>query len=461
MEKKKIHFIGIGGIGMSGIAQILAKSDFVISGSDQSENAQTEKLKQAGVKVYIGHQAQHIKEVDVVVVSSAIAPNNPELIEAHKRKIQVLSRGEMLAELMRKKKSVVVAGSHGKTTTSAMITTVLLEAGLDPTAVIGGSLNRISGNAVLGRDDWFVAESDESDGSFLHLLPFIGVITNIDSEHLTHYGSFEKLMEAFEHFGNSIPFDGTMVICSDDPNAMLAAKKITKPMRFYGVGSMGADILAQNIQLSHQGSHFDVVRDGKKLGRVTVKFWGAHNVLNALATLEVAMLMGLTFDAAKEGLKNFSGVKRRLEIKGEVNEIRVIDDYAHHPTEIKAVIAALKSALKPNQKIKIVFQPHRFTRVRDLWEEFSMCFEGASEVWVLPIYAASEAPLKGITHEALAASIVELGKVNAKVIESLEASVEKLSSQACAGDVLVTMGAGNVTSVGPLLIAELKKRVAE
>ena len=447
---KAIHFVGVGGIGMSAIAEILLRSGYQVSGSDLRTNTETEKLKSLGANLFVGHRTENVPEVQAVVYSSAVPPNNPELLEARRRRIPVLPRAEMLAELMRMKRSIVVAGAHGKTTTSAMITTILLEAGYDPTTVIGGRLKQISGNAKVGTDEWFVAESDESDGSFLRLLPTIAVITNLDREHLEHYGSYAKLEQAFVDFANRVSFDGVVAICADDPKVMAIASMIEKPTVTYGI-DRPADFTAADVDLHETGSCFSIRQGSDDFGRVSLPIAGKHNIRNALASFAVSLHVGVEPGKAIEGLGMFSGIDRRLELKGTIRGIRVFDDYAHHPTEIAATLEALR-CMNPKGAVRVLFQPHRFSRVGDLWEPFLNAFDRADEVVVTPIYAAGEKPIAGIDGERLALEIGRRNTVRARYAGSIEEGVSALCQTAQSGDLLVTMGAGDITRAGTLVV---------
>lgn len=440
---------------MSGIAEILLHSGYRVTGSDLRENSETEKLRKLGAQIFLGHQADNLRDVEAVVFSSAVRPDNPEMIEARKRALTILPRAEMLAELMRKKKSIVVGGAHGKTTTSAMITTILIESGADPTAVIGGKLRNISGNAKMGTDEWFVAESDESDGSFLKLLPLIAVVTNLDREHIGHYGSYEKIEEAFVDFANRVPFDGLTVICKDDSNARKLIPRIQKTTMTYGI-EQAADLEAKNVQLTATGSQFDVHFHGRKVLSVRLPLLGKHNVLNALAAIGVALHMELPLSRIEKGLQAFGGLERRLEVKGVSDGIRVIDDYAHHPTEIRASLAAL-SLMKEKGALRVLFQPHRYSRLEDLWDEFVNTFSGVDQLFVLPVYAASEVPIKNIHSERLVDEIRKK-KIDAQFVPSIEKAVSIMVQQAKPGDVLVSMGAGDVTKAGSMILESRGKR---
>ncbi len=453
-EAKTVHFVGIGGIGMSGIAEILGRSGYKIHGSDLRQNIETERLKGLGAIIFEGHKPENVKDADVVVFSSAVSPNNPEILEAKRKHIPVLSRTEMLAELMRKKHSIVVAGAHGKTTTSAMITTMLLECGYDPTAVIGGRLKRIASNAKFGTDNWFVAESDESDGSFLRLLPTVSVITNIDREHMDHYGSYARLEQAFVEFANRVPFDGKVIICLDDRGSREVVPKIERPIFTYGIEE-DADLKAIDIELSDSGTSFVIYHHNEKIGGVHLTVLGLHNILNCLGAAAVGLHLGIHPDQICKSLGAFSGIDRRMDLKGEVKGIRVVDDYAHHPTEIAATLKVLRIYSKGRGRIKVLFQPHRYSRLGDLWERFVEVFDLVDEVIVTPVYAASEKSIIGIDSPTLVSSISKRGKTQTRYSTSIEEGVSILCENVNPGDLLVTMGAGDITKAASIILKRL------
>lgn len=447
---KKIHFVGIGGIGMSGIAKILLRSGYRVSGSDPKENKETADLRDMGAEIFTKHEAANLQSADALVYSSAVPQDNPEYQEAIRQRIPILARAEMLAELMRKKHTIVVAGAHGKTTTSAMITALLHECGFDPTAVIGGRLKSMGGNAKLGTDDWFVCESDESDGSFLKLFPTLAVITNIDAEHLNHYGTFENLKQAFLDFANRVPFDGVVVVCKDDPHVLKMIPSIRRRVVTYGMDST-ADLSAQQIEVMAHGMRFDLYLKNKKVCRVDLPAIGKHNVLNALAAIAIGLQLDLSAEKIADGMSRFSGIERRLEWKGCAKEVDVIDDYAHHPTEIRASLNALRGQ-NPTRKVKVLFQPHRYTRVRDCWDEFVAAFDDAQELVLTPIYAASEPAITGIQSDRLATQIEKRKKTNVKLVANIDEGASYLATHAQSGDVIVTMGAGDITKASPWIL---------
>ncbi|MCB0308211.1 MAG: UDP-N-acetylmuramate--L-alanine ligase [Bdellovibrionales bacterium] len=448
-----IHMVGIGGIGMSGIAQILLRSGYRVSGSDFKTNEETEKLKALGCHLYTGHQATNLSsQVRTVVYSSAISQNNVELLEAKRRNINILSRADMLAELMRKKRSIVVAGSHGKTTTSAMITTMLMQSGYDPTSIIGGRLKSIAGNARIGSDEWFVAESDESDGSFVKLLPTIGVVTNIDREHMNHYGTYAKLEQAFVEFCEHIPFDGQIIICADNAGSKTLIKLLDRKIVTYGTGDK-VHLRATDIQLSFQGASYSVVdRSSGFLGEVNLKVTGTHNVLNSLAAVSVGLFLNIPLDRIAKGLGEYEGISRRLEYKGRSkNGCLIYDDYAHHPSEIRASLEALRVIAK-DKPIHVIFQPHRYSRFGDLWTDFLESFEGVRSLYVLPVFTAHESEIPGITSEAFVEQIKKHRHIRAQLSTSFDDALEAIKACAKKDDIVVCMGAGDITKIAAELV---------
>jgi UDP-N-acetylmuramate--alanine ligase len=456
---KQVHFIGIGGIGMSGIAEVLLNLGFAVTGSDLRESPVTERLRGMGGRVVAGHDAGNIEGADVVVVSSAVKSDNPEVAAAGRRGIPVIPRAEMLAEIMRMSRGIAVAGSHGKTTTTAMIATVLSKAGLDPTAVVGGRLELYGSNARLGQGEWMVAEADESDGSFLHLSPTLVVVTNIDKEHMDHYKSMDSLHDTFVRFMNSPPFYGLVVACIDDPAVRALAPRIKRRKVTYGL-SDDADIRAVEITCPGLGCEFVVIKQGERLGEVSLGCPGVFNALNALAALAVAFELDVDFKTAAAALKDFGGVGRRFEIKGENNGIMVVDDYAHHPTEIRAVLQAAREVMKSSDRgegarLIAAFQPHRYTRTRDLWEEFANSFFEPDLLLTTEIYAASEAPLPGVSGEALYREVAkrrrERGLETRYVPEWSELAGEVIDDLG-PGDLFLTLGAGSIYRSGEALL---------
>jgi UDP-N-acetylmuramate--alanine ligase len=453
---RTIHFVGIGGIGMCGIAELLHNQGYRVTGSDLREGATVARLRALGVPVAIGHDGRHVGEADVLVHSSAVRRDNPELAAAARRKIPVIPRAEMLAELMRLKDGIAVAGTHGKTTTTSLVAHVLDAAGLDPTAVIGGRVLAPGADptgARLGRGDLLVAEADESDGSFLRLAPVIAVVTNIDPEHLDHYGSFEAVQDAFVAFANRVPFWGVAVLCLDHPVVQAVLPRMSRRTTTYGFASQ-ADLRAVDVVHEGQGMRFGVRRRGLgALGEVRLRLPGRHNVQNALATLAVALELEVPFARAAEALGSFVGIERRFETKGTARGVRVVDDYGHHPAEIRATLAAAR-ALHPG-RIVVVFQPHRYTRTRDLFQDFTTCFNDADALVVTEIYAAGEDKLPGVEARALVDAIRAHGHRDARFVAELDGVLEALPRELGAGDLVVTLGAGSVSGLGPRLLEAL------
>jgi UDP-N-acetylmuramate--alanine ligase len=461
-KTRRIHFIGVGGIGMSGIAELLANLGFAVSGSDERRSVVTDRLERLGVRVSVGHAAAQVGAADVVVTSSAVPPGNAEIVEAVRRQIPVIPRAEMLAELMRLRYAIAVAGAHGKTTTTSMVALVLERAGLDPTAVIGGRLSAFGSNARLGASELMVAEADESDRSFLKLFPTMAVITNIDHEHLDTYGSFAELQQAFVDFANKVPFYGSVVCCGDDPALMMVAPRITRRVTTYGLAWPDADLTATDLSFGPLCASATVQRrdrgaDGRSsslvdLGRLELNVPGRHNLLNALATVAVGLELGVPFDRIAPGLEQFRGAERRFEVRGEAGGVMVVDDYGHHPTEIAAVIAAAKGL---NRRIVVAFQPHRYSRTAALLDAFGPAMSGADHVVLTGIYAAGEEPRPGITIERLAAVVRESVSVDVDVVERLEDVPLALARIAKPGDVVITLGAGSIGSVPDRLLTLL------
>ena len=444
-----VHFIGIGGIGMSGIAEALHSLGYRVQGSDQSDGANVQRLRDKGIAVFVGHAAENLGEAEVVVVSTAIRKSNPELLAARERLLPVVRRAEMLAELMRFRQAVAIGGTHGKTTTTSMVAALLDAGGLDPTVINGGIINAYGTNARMGAGDWMVVEADESDGTFLKLPAEIAVVTNIDPEHLDHYGSFDKVREAFRQFVENVPFYGFGVMCIDHPEVQALVSRIEdRRVVTYG-GNPQAAVRFRNIETDASGCRFDVTIRDRKTGAVAeieglkLPMPGHHNVSNATAAIAVAHELGIAPEAIRKGLMGFSGVKRRFTPTGEWNGVRVFDDYGHHPVEIKAVLRAARESA-PGRVIAIA-QPHRFTRLRDLFDDFSSCFNEADTVMVAPVYAAGEEPVDGITSEALVSRIRAGGHRDARFIAGPEAIAPAIREMAKAGDFVVFLGAGNIT----------------
>ena len=450
-----IHFVGIGGIGMSGIAELLVNLGYTVSGSDLVESDITRRLSALGGKVYQGHDPGWVEGADVVVVSSAIDPENPEVRAALEASVPVIPRAEMLAELMRLKYSVAVAGAHGKTTTTSIIASVLAKGGLDPTVVIGGKLKSIDSNAVLGQGDFIVAEADESDGSFLKMSPTIAVVTNIDREHLDFYRDLEAIKKVFADFIDRIPFYGLAVLCLDNEPIQDLIPKIRKRFCTYGLSSQ-ADFQARNVSFKGLQSRFDVYREGARLGGITLNLPGIHNVNNALASIAVGAELRIPFDVIKSALDTIDGVQRRLEVKGTVGGVTVVDDYGHHPTEIKTTLATVRESW-PEHRIVVVFQPHRYSRTRALFDEFTRAFYQSDLLLVLPIYPAGEKPLEGVDGRKLFDSIRAHGHKDVVFAESPEQAAAHLFQMLRPGDLLLTLGAGDVWKIGMQALEQLKK----
>jgi UDP-N-acetylmuramate--alanine ligase len=440
---QRIHLVGIGGIGMSGIAEVLLTLGYSVSGSDTKPSTTTERLQDLGATIYEGHKASNVEGAHVVVISSAIKSENPEIVEAHKRKIPVIPRAEMLAELMRLKYGIAVAGAHGKTTTTSMVASVLTAAHLDPTFVVGGKLNPAGTTARLGNGYYFVVEPDESDRSFLYYAPVVAVVTTIDREHLDQYSSLEEIQSVFVEFVNRIPFYGAAILCLDEPNVQAIIPSVKRPIITYGTSSQ-ADLIISDIKLEGLGSEFRLAYKGDDLGIFQLFHPpGIHNVRNAAAAAAVALYLNVPAELIREGLGKFAGVGRRFDIKGAVNDITVIDDYGHHPAEIRATLEAAR-VCKFN-RLLVLFQPHRFTRTQHLWDEFCRAFNQADILVLTDIYAASEPPIPGITSEALANAIREAGHKNVVYFRSMRESIEYLLREARPLDAILTIGAGNVS----------------
>jgi len=446
LKKYHIHFVGIGGIGMSGIAELLLNLGYKVSGSDIQSSDITERLENLGGIIYEGHADKHISGADVVVTSSAVGVTNPEAQAAEQASIPVIPRAEMLAELMRLKYSVAIAGAHGKTSTTSIVASVLAKGGLDPTVVIGGKLKSIGSNAVLGQGDYIVAEADESDGSFLKFSPTIAVVTNIDREHLDFYTDLDEIKAVFLKFLDRIPFYGLAVLCLDNEAIQDIIPKIKKRYATYGMNSQ-ADFQIRDVEFKNQKSKFSVYHDGKQLGKIQLNLPGIHNVYNATASIAVAMELDIAFHHIKDALETAEGVQRRLEIKGEQNGITVIDDYGHHPTEIKTTLQALEENWPDRRKV-VVFQPHRYTRTQALFDDFTRAFYQSDLLVVLPIYAAGEKTIEGISSRRLCDGINAHGHKEVHCVPDFKEAVTHLRKILTPGDILLTLGAGDVWKVG-------------
>jgi len=456
---RRIHFVGIGGIGMSGIAEVLVNLGFSVSGSDLKASPVTQRLARLGARVTEGHAVENVCEAQVVVFSSAVGPDNPEIVEARRLQIPVIPRAEMLAELMRLKFCVAVAGAHGKTTVTSMIAMVLAHAGMDPTAVIGGRLDAFGSSARLGKGELMVVEADESDRSFLQLLPTVAVVTNIDREHMEHYHNLEEIASAFVSFMNKVPFYGAVVACADSPRAVTGMPlpglfaRLTRRVITYGIET-GADVCGSEIEIGTGGLTFAATARGKSLGRFSLHVPGRHNVQNALAAVAVGLELDLSVGQIRDGLDRFRGTDRRFQVKADSNGVTVVDDYGHHPTEIRATLEAAQT-LAPS-RIWAVFQPHRYTRTRFIMDEFATCFDGCERVYVLDIYTARETPIPGVTSRRLVERMQELGSVRARYGESEQAVIEEILSEVRPGDLVLTIGAGSIWKVAEALVEQLK-----
>jgi UDP-N-acetylmuramate--alanine ligase len=453
-RRQHLHFAGIGGIGMSGIAEVLLNLGYTISGSDVKLSPITERLAGLGARVFEGHAASNIGGARALVISSAVDEQNPEVLEARRLQIPVIPRGELLAELMRLKYGIAVAGSHGKTTTTSMTATILNHAGLDPTVVVGGRVGSMGGsNARVGHSDFLVVESDESDGSFLKLSPIIAVVTNIDREHLDHYPSLEAIEAAFIEFVNKTPFYGACIVCLDDPNVQAILPAMKRRIITYGASTQ-ADMQASEIGCGHFSSDFSLRYRGADLGRFHLRVPGHHNVLNAMAAACVALELEVKPDAIREGLAAFSGVDRRFQLRGQERGVTVVDDYGHHPTEIRATLDGAR--LCGFRRIHVLFQPHRYTRTAHLMDEFARAFHQADSVFVMDIYAASEKPIEGVTAEALVDRIRQFGHRAVEYVGTLARGVDALYGVAEDNDLALTLGAGNVWQAGETLLQRLR-----
>jgi UDP-N-acetylmuramate--alanine ligase len=452
----KLHFVGIGGSGMSGIAEVLLTLGYPVSGSDKADSDAVKRLKALGAKIAVGHSAANVGDAEGVVISNAVPETNPEVLEARRRKIPVIPRAQMLNELMRLKYGVCIAGTHGKTTTTSMTALVLDEGGLDPTIVIGGVLDAIGGSgARLGKGDYFVVEACEAYASFLSLSPAVAVVTNIDNDHLDHYQNMDNLRDAFVRFINRLPFYGFALVCGDDAEIQGILGRVVRRVVTYGFGDKN-DLVIRIKSSGPQGSAFQLVRKGQILGEASVSLPGKHNVLNAAAAIGVGLELGIPWEKAVAGLHRFTGVRRRFQTKGEAHGIRVVDDYAHHPTELRAAIQAARESLAGKGRLVVAFQPHLYTRTQLLYTDFAKALEGADEVFLAGIYAARETPIPGVSSQLIADLLhaagkpvtyqAELGDLTPKVLNSLRD-----------GDLFLTAGAGSIDKLGDEVLASLKK----
>lgn len=454
---RHVHFVGAGGIGMCGLAELLATQGYAVSGSDLREGPTVDRLRSLGIDISVGHAAENVGDADVVVYSSAVSGSNPELLEAERRNVPVIPRAEMLAEVMRLKDGIAVAGSHGKTTTTSLIAHVLDVAGLDPTAVIGGRVlapGTAPTTARLGAGDLLVAEADESDGSFLRLAPVIAVVTNIDPEHLDHYGSYDALRDAFTSFANCVPFWGAVVLCLDHPGVQTILPRMTRRTITYGTASQ-ADLVAMNVTPEGSGMRFEARWRGETLGAVRTRLPGHHNVSNTLATIAVALELEVPFETTAAALETFVGIERRFEVKGEIAGIRVVDDYGHHPAEVRATLSAARQI--HGGRIVVAFQPHRYTRTRDCWEDFTRSFNDADELILTEIYAAGEDKIPGVDAGDLAQAIRAHGHRSVHYVADLDEVLARLDATARLGDLVLTLGAGSISSLSDRLLVRLRE----
>jgi len=464
---KVVHFVGIGGIGMSGIAEVLHNLGYDVTGSDVKDSETTKRLKDLGIRVYIGHEAENIDNAHVVVVSSAVSGNNPEIIEAKRKFIPVIPRAEMLAELARLKYGILVAGAHGKTTTTSLISTILAHAGFDPTVIIGGRLKATGSNARLGQGEFLVAEADESDGSFLKLSPTIAVATNIDREHMDFFQSMDSLKEAFRSFLDKIPFYGVSIVSIENEHLRELLPSLHRRYITYGFHSE-AEIYAKNIRKGFMSVSFEATYKGRSIGDFDLPLSGEHNVLNSLAAIGVALELQIDIPMIKEALRRFGGIQRRFEFKGEAKEIKVFDDYGHHPTEIKATLKAAKEGLIHNQALKVegqeprrlfvLFQPHRYSRTKDLMDEFASSFNDADFLILLDVYSAGERPIEGVSSATLLERIKKRCCNNTLYLKDKEEAIRHIISHMSKGDMLLTLGAGDVWKIGDEILQRLRSK---
>lgn len=447
LKSSRFHFVGVGGIGMCGLAELLKNMGAQVTGSDVAENANTERLKKLGIPVYKGHRAENVGDAEVVVYSSAINFQNPEIAAARARLIPLIPRAEALAEIMRFKRGVAIAGTHGKTTTTSMVASIFLEAEASPTIVVGGRFERIQSTALLGQGDWLVAEADESDGSFAKLAPEIAIITNIDADHLDYYKTFENLERAFYEFSLKIPFYGELIACGDDPSIRETFKNFPKRILFYGFRAHN------DVVIRGEKGKYEMFRSGIKLGDFTMTIPGVHNALNGAAAILAGLVAGFDFQTCARGLAQFSGVDRRFQLKGEARGVMVFDDYGHHPTEVKAVLQAFKEKY-PEHKLTVLFQPHRYSRTQHCWVDFMNCFAMADEILLLDIYPAGETPIPGITSQRMAE---EINHPRGRYFIRSDESARQLVAQARSGDIFLTLGAGDGWKFGMELLRLLQE----
>lgn len=453
LKPQHLHFAGIGGIGMSGIAEVLINLNFKISGSDLKLSPITERLQSLGATIYEGHSARNLGSARALVISSAVREDNPELVEARRLQIPVIPRGELLAELMRLKYGIAIAGSHGKTSTTSMCAAILSHAGVDPTVVVGGRVRAMGGsNARVGQSEFLVVESDESDGSFLKLAPILAVVTNIDHEHLDHYKTFDKVLDAFAEFVNRVPFYGAAVLCLDDPYVQRILPTVKRRTVTYGESAQ-ADLRVTNIRPASISSEFQLSLRGNDLGTFRLNVPGIHNVLNATAAVGIALELEIPVETIRAGVQTYSGVDRRMQVRGEAGGAIVLDDYGHHPTEIRATLSAVK--LGGHRRMHVLFQPHRYTRTQMLMDEFAQSFHAADHVYIMDIYAASEQPIEGVTAEVLTNRLRQFGHRGVEYVGSMDAGVDSIAASVQPGDVVLTLGAGSVSQAGEKILRRL------
>jgi UDP-N-acetylmuramate--alanine ligase len=455
-RKHHVHFVGIGGIGMSGIAEVLLNMGYRVSGSDLADSETTRRLSRLGAGILVGHDAAHVSpEADVVVISSAVKTSNPEVVRARELAIPVIPRAEMLAELMRMKTGIAVAGSHGKTTTTSFVAEILAHAGLDPTVVIGGKLRALGSNARLGQGKLLVAEADESDGSFLLLSPTIATVTNIDPEHLDHFGTIERAEEAFLAFIHRVPFYGRAILCIDHPRVRALLPRIRKPFTTYGISS-DADWIASDVTVEGMTTRFEVTRADTGYGTLSLQLPGRHYALNALAAAIAAHELGVPFPVIRQALAQFGGIHRRFEVLGELADILVVDDYGHHPAEVRATLRAAREGFK--RRLVVAFQPHRFSRTRDLFDDFLSAFDDADRLFLTEIYAAGEERIEGVSGEALHQALKRRGHLDVTYAPTREGLTDAVFDALRPGDLLVVLGAGDVYKVGEEIVQRLRRR---
>jgi len=452
-KPQHLHFIGIGGIGMSGIAEVLLNLGYRISGSDLKLGPITERLETLGATIFQGHDASNVDDAKAVVISSAVRQDNPEVREARRRQIPVIPRGELLAELMRLKYGIAVAGSHGKTTTTSMAATILSHAGLDPTVVVGGRVGTMGSNARVGKSDFLVVESDESDGSFLKLSPILAVITNIDREHLDHYGDFEAVVDSFVDFANKVPFYGAGILCLDDVAVQRILPRVARRTITYGTSTQ-ADLVISEAKAEANSQEFSLEFRGRDLGRFCLRVPGMHNILDATAAVAVALELEVDIEKIRAGLAGYEGVDRRFQKRGEAAGVTLIDDYGHHPTEIRATLETARTC--GYRRVLVLFQPHRYSRTRLLRDEFGPAFHQADELYLVDIHAASEEPEEGVTAEALAGRIREFGHRAVHYAGTLEQGMEAVAAAAEPGDLILTLGAGSIAHAGDQILRKLE-----